>query len=119
MRPERSDLKYVWDMNYAASIALGAIKGRTLEQYAEDGAFRYVIERAVHVIGEAARHVSAEFRGAHPEVPWQAIVATRHIVTHEYGELEHDKMWRVATIHIPNLVETLKPILAAHPPESR
>ena len=117
MRPDRSDLKYVWDMYDASLTALGTTSGRTLAEYERDKAMRYVVERAVEIIGEAARHVSEEFRALHPEIPWKPIVATRHIVAHEYGELEHDKMWRVATTHMPSLVSILKRILDANPPD--
>jgi uncharacterized protein with HEPN domain len=39
--------------------------------------------------------VSVELRAAHPEVPWRAIMAQRHVVVHEHRLLDHVKIWRV------------------------
>ena len=49
-------------------------------------------------------------------VPWRVIIATRHVFAHDYGELQHDKVWRIATIHVPALIADLQPILEANPP---
>lgn len=36
------------------------------------------------VIGEAANHLPSEITGAHPDIPWPAIVEMRNILIHEY-----------------------------------
>lgn len=64
---------------------------------------RSAVERQIEIIGEAARRVSDDFRVAHPEIAWRPIIAQRHILAHEYGEIEDDLIWRVATIHVPEL----------------
>jgi uncharacterized protein with HEPN domain len=79
---------------------------------------RDAVERAVLVIGEAARKVSREFQEAHPEVPWRPIVAQRHILVHEYGEIDHAKIWRVATVHVPELVRVIEPLVPRPPEDS-
>lgn len=74
------------------------------------------MERLIEIIGEAARHVSEDFRARHPAVRWNAIIATRHIIAHEYGEIQPDKIWRVVFTHLPELEALLAPIIAANPP---
>jgi uncharacterized protein with HEPN domain len=54
---------------------------------------------------------------AHPDIPWRPIQAQRHVLAHEYGEIKHDRVWRVATVHIPNLIGQLEP-LVPNPPQS-
>ena len=95
MRPEESDLAYLWDMLDAVRAISGFVRER--------GA----VERHVEIIGEAAGRVSAAFREAHPEIPWRRIVAQRHVLAHEYGEIEHELIWKVATVHIPELIDAL------------
>ncbi|MGE3108782.1 MAG: DUF86 domain-containing protein [Phycisphaerales bacterium] len=73
---------------------------------------RSAVERQVEVIGEASRLVSRVFREAHPEVPWSAIQAQRHRLAHEYGVIDDDLIWKVATVHVPALVAPLKSLLA-------
>jgi len=116
MRPEKTDLKYLWDMLDAAQTVVELTQGKTLPDYENSKWLRLAVERSIEIIGEAARRVSPEFQAAHPQVAWQAIVATRHIIAHEYGDLQHDKLWRIATTHVPALVIVLKPIVDANPP---
>jgi uncharacterized protein with HEPN domain len=118
MRPETTDLKYIWDMLDAARTAVELVQGKTLEEYERMKPLRFAVERAIEIIGEAARNVSEAFRGEHPTIQWSAIVATRHILSHEYADIQHDKIWRIATIHVPVLILQLEPIIEAHPPSS-
>jgi len=52
-------------------------------------------ERSVEIIGEAARHVSPEFIAAHPEIPWRQIIGQRNILAHEYGQIDHEMLFRM------------------------
>ena len=117
MPREKSDLKYVWDMLDAASTVQELVRGKSFEDYERTKMLRLAVERSIEIIGEAARWVSDEFRAAHANIPWPAIVATRHIIAHEYGDLQHDKVWRMATTHIPPLIAQLTPIIEQNPPE--
>jgi uncharacterized protein with HEPN domain len=68
-------------------------------------------KRAIEIIGEAARRVSETVKSSHPEIPWQKMVAQRNVLAHEYGEIKQERIWLVATTHIPELVRLLKPLL--------
>jgi uncharacterized protein with HEPN domain len=37
-------------------------------------------QRWIEVLGEAASHLPAEVRAAHPEIPWREIIGTRVIL---------------------------------------
>jgi uncharacterized protein with HEPN domain len=69
------------------------------------------VERRVEIIGEAARRVSCAFRDAHPEIPWRSVIGQRHALAHDYGEIDDQRVWRVATIHIPDLIPLLEPLV--------
>lgn len=118
MPPEKSDLKYVWDMLESARNVESMVRGQTLDEYTSNTMLRLAVERSIEIIGEAARRVSPAFRDQHPNIPWSAIVATRHIIAHEYGDLQHEKLWRMATTHVPELIAKLTPILEANPPHA-
>ena len=62
------------------------------------------------VIGESANRVSRETRDAHPEVPWQKIIAQRNILVHVYDEIDVDLLWR-AVVALPDLQGQVKVIL--------
>lgn len=114
MPPEKTDLKFLWDMMDAAPTAVEITRGKSLNDYAR--VLQLAVERSIKIIGEAARRVSESFRGAHPAINWKPIIATRHVMAHEYGDIQHDKVWRIVHTHIPRLVQQLEAILDKHPP---
>jgi len=107
MLPEERDAALLWDMlTYAREIVdtAGAIN---FERYMQDKTLRLATERRLEIIGEAARGVTRAFQEAHPEIPWRKIIAQRHVLAHEYGEIRQETIFRVVTDHIPHLVEQL------------
>jgi uncharacterized protein with HEPN domain len=105
----------LWDMLVAALAVESFVHGRDFEQYLNDLLLRSAVEQQIEIIGEAARRVSNEFQAAHPEIAWRPIRAQRHVLAHEYGEIRHDRIWRVATIHVPELIAQLKPLVPPQP----
>jgi uncharacterized protein with HEPN domain len=118
MQPDERDFGRLWDMlTYAQEIA-ETLRGRSFEEYMRDKNLRLATERRIEIIGEAARNVSPAFQASHPAIPWPKIVAMRHILAHEYGEVKQEIVFRIATVHIPELILLLKPIVPAPPPEN-
>ena len=111
MRPEERDAALLLDMIEHARRACRYVQDRTLDQYRGDDMLRDAVTRVVQVIGEAAAKVSKPFREAHPEIPWRPIIAQRHILVHEYGRIDDDKISRVATVYASQLVELVEPLL--------
>ena len=116
MRPEERDLAYLWDMLDAARTALEFTRGMTFREYAEDRKLQLAVERLVEIIGEAARHVSDSLRSAHPEIPWRRIVGQRHVLAHDYGDIQQERLWVLVTEHLPPLVDQLSPLVPPEPP---
>jgi len=67
------------------------------------------------VIGEAARHVSQEFRDRHPQIPWEAIVGMRHKIVHDYLDVDEDVVWDSVTQELRPLMIELERLV---PPEN-
>jgi len=111
----KPDAAYLWDMLDAARAVAEFVTGKSIADYEQSRLLRGAVERHVEVIGEAARRVSDGIRDAHPEIPWRPIIAQRHVLAHDYGEIKHERLWRVATIHIPELITLLEPLLPAPP----
>lgn len=111
MPHEYRDDASLWDMLDAAQNVLRFVTNRTLDQYKNDLLLKSAVERQVEIIGEAARRVTAEFRTAHSEIPWRLVMAQRNVLAHDYGEIDPEKIWRVATIHVPALIVLLTPLV--------
>lgn len=52
--------------------------------------------RQLEVIGEAAGHISASIREAHPSVPWRAMRGFASFSKHEYWRLDVRRVWTAA-----------------------
>lgn len=111
MPPENRDAAYLWDMLEAARTIQNFTAGVSLEAYFVDRKLQLAVERLIEIIGEAARLVSDAFKVQHPEIPWRLIVAQRNVLAHDYGEIMQDRIWRVATDRIPELVQQLQKLL--------
>ncbi|NCO38988.1 MAG: hypothetical protein AUJ96_08985 [Armatimonadetes bacterium CG2_30_66_41] len=109
MTADKGNAACLWDMLDAARAVEEFIAGRTFLDYTTDRMLRGAVERHLEIIGEAANNVSREFRDRHPELPWSKIIAQRHVLAHEYGEVKHERIWSVATVHLPQLIAWLTP----------
>jgi uncharacterized protein with HEPN domain len=118
MRPEDRDPGYVWDMLDAARTIQDFTADVTLEAYLLDRKLQLAVERAIEIIGEAARLVSPTFKAQHSEIPWQQIVSQRNVLAHEYGEISQERIWLVATCRIPELIGQLDSLLRPTPPHT-
>lgn len=111
MRPEDADRSYLLDMHKHAKGAIEALRGKTLAAYSADENLRLATERRIEIIGEAARRVSDSLKQSHPEIPWRQIISQRHVLAHEYGEIEDELIWGVGAKHLPQLIKQLEVLL--------
>ena len=114
MKPEERDAAYLWDMLQAARDARELLEGRSLAKYLADRVRRLALERALELVGEAARRVSEDGQRAHPEVEWRGIVGLRNVLAHEYGAIDHERLYRTGVDSIPRLISALESILDKH-----
>jgi uncharacterized protein with HEPN domain len=117
MRPEERDAALLWDMLPASEECMLFVAERSFEEYAADPILRAAVERKIQIAGEAARRVSPAFRKAHAEVPWRAIQTQRHVQVHDYGDIIDEKIWDVATRHIPALGQQRRVLIPEPPPD--
>jgi uncharacterized protein with HEPN domain len=118
MRHKKADPALLLDMLESARAVAEMVKGMGFEAYAADRRTRRAVEREVEIIGEASRKVSQGFQNDHPEIPWVKIRGQRHKLAHEYAEIEDEILWRVATVHVPELIALLEPLIPPLPPAS-
>lgn len=66
--------------------------------------------RNLELIGEAATHIPADVRVAHPEIPWRMIIATRNRLIHGYLGIDNDMLWSIIQDEVPGLLPLLEAI---------
>jgi len=111
MRPEDRDPAYLWDMLQAAREVESMLDDYDLSAFLADRVMLRAIERSVEIIGEAARCVSLPYQDDHPEIPWREIIGQRNILAHEYGQIDHELLYKTANEDIPGLIPTIEKLL--------
>jgi uncharacterized protein with HEPN domain len=109
---DKRELSYLWDMQNAAKEINDFMHGVKFAKFENDKMMRYAAERLLLIIGEAANHLSPQFRNKHPEIPWSVFIRFRNILAHEYGESLLTRVWLAATKSTPELLESLKELLS-------
>lgn len=92
------------------------VHGKTKEEFQGDELLRDAVERNIEIIGEAARKVSESFKVERPDISWREMVAQRNVLVHEYESISDDEIWDVATVHVPELIQALTPLIPPLPP---
>lgn len=67
--------------------------------------------RNLEIVGEAVKHLSAELREQHPDIPWKRIAGMRDEMIHEYFGVDLTIVWNVVEQHIPALSQKVNSLL--------
>ena len=86
-------------------ISATASAGR--QAFDDDADKQDAILYRLQTIGEAANHLTRDFREQHPEVPWQTIIDLRHILVHGYDQIDLDRIWGIVENRVPELLRLL------------
>lgn len=108
MQPESKDMARLWDMLDAARAAMQFTDKIKFEDFLANRMVRNAVERNLEIIGEAARCVSKTFRDSLPDIPWRAMIALRNVLTHEYGEIRHERIWLICKEQLALLIQQLE-----------
>ena len=60
--------------------------------------------------------MSKTFRDSYPAIPWRRIIDQRNIIAHNYYEIDHERLYRVAVVHAQELIDQLQGALPLFPP---
>ncbi len=86
------------------------IRGADYEKFEQSSLLQSAVIRQLEVLSEAANHLSADTRDAHPEVAWPQIVGLRNLLIHQYFGVIPQLIWQIATTDIPILKSQVEQI---------
>ncbi len=113
MRPDRLLLQ---DMLEAVEEVLDTTPP-TREAFDADKLVRSHVLRHIQIIGEAAWLLSQAIKDRHPQVPWKPIAGIRHVLVHDYFEVNWARVYETARTDVPAIKPQIEAILAALPPD--
>ena len=101
--PDRSLVLRLTDMIEAIERIQSVVSGLGLEEFENNWEHQWLVERGVLIISEASRHLSAELKTRHPEIPWAKVAGIGSVLRHDYERIAPDVIWKLATVDLPIL----------------
>ncbi len=93
------------------------LTGVDTDGWAADDILQSAVLLKLITIGEAARALSTELRGRHPEVEWRDATAFRNMAVHEYFAIEWARVWSIARRSAPSFARQVLAVLYDEFPE--
>lgn len=79
----------------------------TFEEFSQDDKTLSAVVQELTVIGEAAVHISEDFKADHPEVPLREAAGMRNRIVHAYWDIDEKTVWDTCKSDLPVLKEKL------------
>ena len=86
--------------------------GKTKEELEADDLKYYGIVKNIEIIGEATYMLTRAFCVQHPKTPWEFIAKMRHVLVHDYYQIEPREVWKVIRDDLHPLREQVAGYLA-------
>lgn len=81
---------------------------KSKEQLKVESLTFYGIVKNIEIIGEASYKLTKAFRSKHPETPWEVISKMRHVLVHDYYQIDIDQIWKVVQTELILLKRQIK-----------
>ncbi len=98
---------YLWDLLATAKEVHAMMQRQDLEDLLQDRLLQLALERCLEVLGEIARRMSDDTLQAIPGVEWKKIIGMRNVLAHEYGHIDHERLYQAAKYDVPALIASL------------
>ena len=88
------------------------VEGKVFEDIVTDKILRHAVTWNIQVIGEASNKLSKEFIVAHPNTNWRGVIGMRHVLVHDYYQIDEEGIWNVIEIDLPPLKAQIEQYLS-------
>lgn len=103
MREPVRDRERLEHMLEAIDRILNYTNGKTKAELEDDKMKFYGLVKNIEIIGEAVYKLSIIFRKEHPNTPWNDIMKMRHVLVHDYFQIDEDSVIYVIEDDLPPL----------------
>lgn len=104
-------MAYLWDMRKFARDSLDMVRNVAYARLEKDAMRKLALERGLELLGEAARRISPAFQLRHARIEWRSLIGQRNVLAHEYGLINHRRLYDSARISVPPLLDEIERIL--------
>ena len=76
----RSPVARLTDIVEAIELLREEMAGVTLAAFERDRRKRWLVERGIEIVSEASRHLGADLKARHPEIPWPKVAGIGNVL---------------------------------------
>ena len=98
---------YLNDIKSAIAEIEEFTSGMDFDTFATDRKTVNAVIRSLEVLGEATKHLPANFRRKHPDIPWSKMASMRDVLIHDYMSVDLKTVWKVTEERLPELKRML------------
>ena len=109
----KDDAACARDVLKYALRARAHVEGLTYANFIDDAKSQDAAFRCLEIMGEATKRISADYRAAHPEIPWSRMAGFRDVLAHGYDGLDYELCWKIIMENVPAVAQ----LEAIIPPE--
>lgn len=114
--PQRDPGVYLEDIEHYADAAIRFVAQYSLDEYLADEKTRAAVERVLEICGEAMNGLYKVAPRVAEKIPhWRDIIGFRNILAHGYAEVDHNKVYDIATTYAPELLSAVREALKEFP----
>jgi uncharacterized protein with HEPN domain len=107
----RDEIMYLQDIAESCARILRYTQDLTQTDLIRDQKTYDAVVRNLEIIGEAAKHISADLRIQMAGVEWRKIAGMRDLLAHAYFGIDNNILWDVVQTKIPSLAATVSECL--------
>ncbi len=69
------------------------VEGMSFDDFLQDQKTSYAVLRALEIVSEASRHLSAELKSRHSAIDWRAVAGAGNVYRHDYDSVDDAVIW--------------------------
>ena len=96
MRERARDKGRLEDIIEYSTNVTNLIEGYSLEALIADKRTYYSVMKNIEVVGEAAYMLTKAFKKSHSEIPWKVVQGMRHVLVHDYANIDDRELYNTA-----------------------
>ena len=109
----KDDRTYLTHISDAVEIIEAYLQGATYETFVANRMMVDAVVRQLEIIGEAASHLSADFRDKHADMLWRRMTDMRNFLIHEYFGVNTKIVWDTCQSDLPQLKSFIRTVLGS------
>ena len=107
----KDDRVYLAHINEAVETVEAYLQDVTYESFVAHRMMVDAVVRQLEIIGEAASHLSDEFRNRHADILWRRMTDMRNFLIHEYFGVNTKIVWDTCQSDLPQLKSFVQKML--------